>query len=175
MSIIIGSARIDERGSADFKMTHASDYVIVVDEEKLGGTAYVMRVYNPNNGRHHLTVNRDEIDFLTDLGWRYEGIAFRASVAGADSLAVYRLYNPYSSEHLFTTSLNEKAFLTAIGWINEGIAWYSDSAQGDAVFRFYNPNAGDHHYTMNQNEISRLVVAGWRNEGIAFWGVKESK
>lgn len=160
---------INESGEADFKMTHASDYIIVVDEEKLGGKADVMRVYNPNTGRHHLTANRDEIDFLVSLGWRYEGIAFTASASGADSLAVYRLYNPYSSEHLFTLSAEEKAFLTSIGWRNEGICWYSDSKKTVPVFRFYNPNAGDHHFTMNQNEISRLVVAGWRNEGIAYY------
>ncbi len=163
------SGYIDESGTADFVMSHASQYVIVIDEKMLGGTADVMRVYNPNSGRHHLTINRDEIDFLTNLGWRYEGIAFTANISGDDSLAVYRLYNPYSGEHFFTWSVSEKEELIYRGWKDEGVCWYSsDSKSGDPIFRFYNPNASDHHFTMNQNEVSRLVVAGWRNEGIAF-------
>ena len=163
---------IDESGNADFVMSNASYlYVIVIDEERLGGSADVMRVYNPNSGRHHLTINRDEIDFLTNLGWRYEGIAFTANISGDDSLAVYRLYNPYSGEHFFTWSVSEKEELIYRGWKDEGICWYSDSKMSVPIFRFYNPNAGDHHFTMNQNEVSRLVVAGWRNEGIAFYAV----
>ena len=163
---------IDESGNADFQMSSASTYVIVIDEERLGGTADVMRVYNPNSGRHHLTINRDEIDFLMGLGWRYEGIAFTANTSGTDSLAVYRLYNPYSGEHFFTWSPSEKAELVYRGWIDEGICWYSDSKKSVPVFRFYNPNASDHHFTINQTEISKLVVAGWKNEGIAFYAEK---
>ena len=167
------SGYIDESGTADFVMSHASQYVIVIDEKMLGGTADVMRVYNPNSGRHHLTINRDEIDFLMGLGWRYEGIAFTANTSGDDSLAVYRLYNPHSGEHLFTWSVSEKEKLVYLGWKDEGVCWYSsDSKSGDPIFRFYNPNAGDHHFTMNQTEISKLVVAGWKNEGIVFYAVK---
>ncbi len=164
---------IDEKGNADFLMDHASEYVIVTDKARLGGEAEVMRVYNPNTGRHHLSVSDEEINFLISLGWRYEGIAFKVNMYGDEDLAVYRLYNPYSGEHLFTAGVSEKNYLVSLGWIDEGICWYGNGKKtGTQIFRFYNPNASDHHFTTDQNEISKLVVAGWKNEGIAFYAEK---
>ncbi len=167
---------IDEKGNADFLLDHASEYVIVTDKSRLGGEADVMRVYNPNNGRHHLSTNWDEINFLVDLGWRYEGIPFKANMYGSEDLAVYRLYNPNSGEHLFTANALEKGFLTGLGWIDEGICWYGvgtkKTSDNTPVFRYYNPNSGDHHFTTSQDEASILVVAGWKNEGIAFYVTK---
>ncbi len=167
---------IDEKGNADFLLDHASEYVIVTDKSRLGGEADVMRVYNPNNGRHHLSTNWDEINFLVDLGWRYEGIPFKANMYGSEDLAVYRLYNPNSGEHLFTANALEKGFLTGLGWIDEGICWYGvgtkKTSDNTPVFRYYNPNSGDHHFTTSQDEASILVVAGWKNESIAFYVTK---
>lgn len=166
---------IDEKGNADFLLDHASEYVIVTDKSRLGGEADVMRVYNPNNGRHHLSTNWDEINFLVDLGWRYEGIPFKANMYGSEDLAVYRLYNPNSGEHLFTANALEKGFLTGLGWIDEGICWYGvgtkKTSDNTPVFRYYNPNSGDHHFTTSQDEASILVVAGWKNESIAFYAM----
>ncbi len=165
---------IDDSGSADFGMDYTyNDYVVVLDGGVLGGTADVMRVYNPNSGRHHFSLSWDEINGLISSGWRYEGIAFTADTTDKsenNSSAVYRLYNPNDGQHLFTTSLEERNSLTAIGWQDEGIAWYGNNESTEVpVFRFYNPNTGDHHYTANQIEVSKLVVAGWKNEGIAFY------
>ena len=167
---------IDEKGNADFLLDHTSEYVIVTDKSRLGGEADVMRVYNPNNGRHHLSTDWDEINFLLDLGWRYEGIPFKANMYGSEDLAVYRLYNPNSGEHLFTASASEKGFLTGLGWIDEGICWYGvgtkKTSDSTPVFRYYNPNSADHHFTASQDEASILVVAGWKNEGITFYVTK---
>lgn len=164
---------IDEKGNVDFLLDHASEYVIVTDKSRLGGEADVMRVYNPNNGRHHLSTNWDEINFLIDHGWRYEGISFKANMYGSEDLAVYRLYDPNSGEHLFTASASEKGFLTGLGWIDEGICWYGvgtkKTSDNTPVFRYYNPNSADHHFTTSQDEASILVVAGWKNEGITFY------
>lgn len=166
---------IDEKGNADFLMDHASEYVIVIDKARLGGTANVMRVYNPNSGQHHLSANRDEIDYLLSLGWKYEGIAFKANMYGSEDLEVYRVYNPNSGEHLFTASALEKNCLVSSGWKDEGICWYgvknSKNSSYYPVFRYYNPNASDHHFTTDQNEAAVLVLAGWRNEGIAFYAM----
>lgn len=167
---------IDEKGKVDFLLDHASEYVIVTDKSRLGGEADVMRVYNPNNGRHHLSTNWDEINFLIDHGWRYEGISFKANMYGSEDLAVYRLYDPNSGEHLFTASASEKGFLTGLGWIDEGICWYGvgtkKTSDNTPVFRYYNPNSADHHFTTSQDEASILVVAGWKNEGITFYVTK---
>ena len=167
---------IDEKGNVDFLLDHASEYVIVTDKSRLGGEADVMRVYNPNNGRHHLSTNWDEINFLIDHGWRYEGISFKANMYGSEDLAVYRLYDPNSGEHLFTASASEKGFLTGLGWIDEGICWYGvgtkKTSDNTPVFRYYNPNSADHHFTTSQDEASILVVAGWKNEGITFYVTK---
>lgn len=164
---------IDEKGNVDFLLDHASEYVIVTDKSRLGGEADVMRVYNPNNGRHHLSTNWDEINFLIDHGWRYEGISFKTNMYGSEDLAVYRLYDPNSGEHLFTASTSEKGFLTGLGWIDEGICWYGvgtkKTSDNTPVFRYYNPNSADHHFTTSQDEASILVVAGWKNEGITFY------
>lgn len=164
---------IDEKGNVDFLLDHASEYVIVTDKSRLGGEADVMRVYNPNNGRHHLSTNWDEINFLIDHGWRYEGISFKTNMYGSEDLAVYRLYDPNSGEHLFTASASEKGFLTGLGWIDEGICWYGvgtkKTSDNTPVFRYYNPNSADHHFTTSQDEASILVVAGWKNEGITFY------
>ncbi len=41
--------------------------------------APVFRAYNPNNGNHHYTVNKQEKDELVSYGWQDEGIAFRTA------------------------------------------------------------------------------------------------
>ena len=42
-------------------------------------SAPVFRVYNPNDGNHHYTMNKQEKDFLVSLGWQDEGLAFRTA------------------------------------------------------------------------------------------------
>lgn len=49
----------------------------------------VYRMYNPNAGDHHYTLNVNE-RFLIKSGWRYEGVAWKSS----GQYPLYRLYNP---------------------------------------------------------------------------------
>ena len=131
------------------------------------------RLYNPNSGEHFYTANATERDTLSNLGWRYEGIAWNAPEIS--NTPVYRLYNPNAGDHHYTTSSAERDNLVSLGWKYEGIGWYSTGSDGKALYRLYNPNAkgaGSHHYTTSADERDYLISLGWRNEGIAWYGGK---
>ncbi len=136
-----------------------------------GNTKPMYRLYNPNSGEHFYTASVDERDYLSKIGWNYEGIAWNAP-AYSDT-PVYRLYNPNAGDHHYTTSVSEKNHLIKVGWSYEGIGWYSYDSNGQALYRLYNPNAtgaGSHHYTTNKAEKDNLVKVGWSYEGIAWYG-----
>ena len=82
------------------------------------------RLYNPNSGDHHYTMSVDERDWLADLGWQYEGVAWNS--AGNDGTPLYRLYNPNADcgSHHYTGSTQERDHLVGLGWVYEGIGWY---------------------------------------------------
>lgn len=126
-------------------------------------TNEVYRLYSGNE--HFFTASHNEAQTLVNLGWTYEGAAFKCQSSGT---AVYRLYNPNSGIHIFTASLNEKTTLVSAGWNDEGTAFYV-SGSGNAVYRAYNPNSGEHMLTTSYYEKSQLVAAGWTDEGIAFY------
>ena len=131
------------------------------------------RLYNPNSGEHFYTKNETERDTLSELGWKYEGVAWNAP--DSSDTPVYRLYNPNAGDHHYTTSKSEKDTLVSLGWKDEGIGWYSSDKYGQALYRLYNPNAkaaGSHHYTTSADERDNLVSLGWRDEGIAWYGGK---
>lgn len=131
----------------------------------------MFRLYNPNSGEHFYTGNVSEKDYLVSLGWKYEGIGWKAP--SYSSVPVYRLYNQNSGEHHYTTSVSEKIYLTSLGWKDEGIGWYSDDTQGVALYRQYNPNAfaNNHNYTTSKEENDWLVSLGWQAEGIGWYGL----
>ncbi len=132
--------------------------------------ANVYRLYNPNSGEHFFTVNNEERDWLTSLGWKYEGVAWYAP--GKKENPVYRVYNPNAGDHHYTTSATEKDRLVSLGWRYEGIAFYSPEQGGTAIKRVYNPNAvaGSHFFTQNTDEYNYLVSVGWTAEGTGFYG-----
>jgi hypothetical protein len=127
----------------------------------------VYRVYNPNDGFHHYTMNRAEVDHLVSIGWRDEGEAFKCNNQG---VPVYRVYNRAKGIHHFTTNSNERDDLVNHhGWEDEGIAWYA-LMQGEVpVFRIYNPGNGEHVWTTNYAEVEAAVAKGWNYEGIAWY------
>lgn len=131
----------------------------------------VYRLYNPNSGEHHYTLTEREKDYLSTVGWKYEGIAWQAPEHSITP--VYRVYNPNGGDHHYTSQLKEKDFLVKAGWKYEGIAWYSDDSQGAPLYRLYNPNAktGSHHYTTSAQERDALQNFGWKYEGIGWYGV----
>ena len=130
------------------------------------------RLYNPYTSEHFYTSNTYEKDYLVEVGWSYEGIAWYAPVTG---VPVYRLYNPYVSDHHYTLSAFERDHLVSVGWSDEGIGWYSDPEKAVIVYRLYNPYTvtGMHHYTTNYNEVKYLSALGWHDEGIGWYGAEE--
>ena len=135
-------------------------------------TADMYRLYNPNSGEHFYTANVAEKDNLVGLGWRYEGVGWKAPVSS--NTPVYRLYNKNAGDHHYTMSAEEKDRLVSLGWKYEGIGWYSDDEQSVPLYRQYNPNAkaGSHNYTTSKAENDNLVKLGWRGEGVGWYGVK---
>ena len=133
----------------------------------------VYRLYNPNTGEHLYTVNTNEATFLSSIGWRYEGIGWKAPASGN---AVIRLYNPNAKggEHHYTSNDSEIKMLVAHGWKKEGVAFYSASNSSYPVYREYNPNefSNNHNYTTSVSEHNWLISLGWRDEGIAFYAGK---
>ncbi|MDR2833832.1 MAG: C39 family peptidase [Streptococcaceae bacterium] len=126
------------------------------------------RLYNINNGEHFYTANTYERDYLTRVGWSYEGIGW---VAPSTGHPVYRLYNANSGGHLYTLNSYEKDSLVKIGWKYEGIGWYSGGSI--PLHRNYNPNAqaGSHNFTTSKYEADYLSRNGWLYEGIAWSGI----
>lgn len=129
----------------------------------------MLRLYNPNSGEHLYTSSVKEKDNLVRIGWKYEGLAWKAPNKG---VSVYRLYNPNNGDHHYTTGKKEKDNLVKIGWRYEGVAWYSGGET--KILRLFNPNQkgpGAHHYTRGENEKNNLVRIGWRYEGIGWLGL----
>lgn len=132
------------------------------------------RLYNPNSGEHFYTANEGEKDYLSGIGWNYEGIGWNAPVSS--NSPVYRLYNPYSSDHHYTMDEGERDYLSKTGWNYEGIGWYSDDAKSVPLYRQFNPNEviGTHNYTTSLEENDWLCSTGWQAEGIGWYGVHSS-
>ena len=136
------------------------------------GSQNMYRLYNPNSGEHFYTANSNERDQLAHVGWKYEGVGWKAPVTS--NIPVYRLYNPNTGDHHYTLNSNERDALVTQGWRSEGIGWYSsESNRQYPLYRQYNPNArtGSHNYTLNSNERNQLARIGWRDEGVAWYAI----
>ena len=139
------------------------------------GSGEMYRVYNPNSGEHFYTSNKAEKDHLVNLGWKYEGIGWKAPTVS--NYPVYRLYNANGGEHHYTMNVAEKNSLVKLGWKYEGIGWFSadpNDSNSIPLLREYNPNAfsNNHNYTINSKEHSWLVGLGWKDEGKAWYATK---
>ena len=139
------------------------------------GSGDMYRIYNPNSGEHFYTSNKAEKDHLVSLGWKYEGIGWKAPTVS--NYPVYRLYNANGGEHHYTMNVAEKNSLVKLGWKYEGIGWFSadpNDSNSVPLLREYNPNAfsNNHNYTTNANEHSWLVGLGWKDEGKAWYATK---
>lgn len=183
-------------GLLSFVTSHFSDYAIVYDEEMENGGEFnpedpvdpvdpedpedpvkimeMHRLYNPNSGEHFYTADVEERDYLVEVGWNYEGVAWYAPEES--EIPVYRLYNSNAGDHHYTMDIEERDDLIAEGWNDEGIGWYSVETEDVPLYRVYNPNAleaGAHHYTADVDERDYLVVVGWSAEGIGWYGMNE--
>ena len=139
------------------------------------GSGDMYRIYNPNSGEHFYTSDKAEKDHLVSLGWKYEGVGWKAPTVS--NYPVYRLYNMYGGEHHYTMNVAEKNNLVKLGWKYEGIGWFSadpNDSNSVPLLREYNPNAfsNNHNYTTNTNEHNWLVGLGWKDEGKAWYATK---
>lgn len=141
------------------------------DTQKKEQTVSMYRLYNSHSGEHFYTSNQKEMNYLANIGWKYEGIGWTAPSEGDP---VYRLYNKNGGEHHYTMKELEKDSLVGLGWKYEGIGWYSDVNRTVPLYRQYNPNAfaNNHNYTSSKKENDYLVKLGWRAEGIGWYGIK---
>lgn len=140
------------------------------------GSGDMYRVYNPNSGEHFYTSNKAEKDHLVNLGWKYEGIGWKAPTVS--NYPVYRLYNANGGEHHYTMNVAEKNNLVKLGWKYEGIGWFSadpNDSNSVPLLREYNPNAfaNNHNYTVNKAEHEWLVSLGWKDEGKAWYALNK--
>lgn len=131
-----------------------------VSIEKIDNAVY--RLYNPNAGQHLFTADHSEAENLANIGWEYEGVAFKTG----NSYPIYRLYNPFGGAHMLTESSYEGMNLAVIGWVVESVAFYAGGSV--QVYRVYNPDNGDHVFTTSAEECDNLLSVGWADEGIAF-------
>ena len=89
----------------------------------------VYRLYNPNAGDHHYTMDVNEVNTLKSFGWKDEGIGWfsaESKTANVDTVEVYRQYNPFANgagSHNYTTDKAENDYLVSLGWTPEGTAW----------------------------------------------------
>lgn len=90
------------------------------------GRPPVYRLYNPYAGDHHYTISAEEYDYLEQVGWAQEGVAFYSST-DTNAVPVLRAYNPYATigTHNFTTSETEQKAIVKLGWKDEGVGWYA--------------------------------------------------
>ncbi len=143
----------------------------------------VYRLYNPWDGQHLFTADEGEVKVLLPLGWKDEGVAYRAygksqKPQGADVVDVHRLLNKYNDDHFMSGSEEEIANLVSNGWKDEGTSFYALSSKTDyPVYRLYNPymtingGRGNHLWTLDKNEYDTNVGKGWNGEAIQWYAI----
>lgn len=152
-----------------------ADYYVSIPVVVKPDTEEMLRLYNPFSGEHLYTSDINEKTKLIQLGWKDEGIGWKAPKNYGDP--VYRLYNPYTGDHFYTLDSREKSALVGLGWKDEGIGWYSYNDYIDLqvpVLRQYNQwqNAHNHNFTTDEVENTSLTKNGWKEEGIAWYGIR---
>ncbi|MDR1013241.1 MAG: glycoside hydrolase family 73 protein [Lactobacillales bacterium] len=158
--------------------TYASSLIDLIEQYELDRfdfedyevvTVYVHRLFNPHDGLHHYTIDENEVEYLKQQGWSYEGKAFRCCKKDK-GMPMYRLYNQKTGHHHFTINSYERDRMIADGWGYEGIAWYVEEVgSGAPVYRGFNPGNKEHFLTRNKTELEKAVISGWDDEGISCW------
>lgn len=133
-----------------------------------------MPVYRlSRNGSYLYTTSTNERDNAVRIyGYTYEGVAFNAAAASANSLPIYRLRYPETDGMAYTASSAERDLLVStMGFKNEGIGFYMINTAGEGVydtFRLAHP-VGGYLYTVSSVErITAVNSYGYRDEGVGF-------
>ena len=129
------------------------------------GHTNLYRVYNPNNGDHYFTIDKNEASHLVNLGWNAEGAPYKViSNNGrrtAFGTAIWSVYNPNTGEHLLTEE-GEADALAQVGWTKEDVKFYTVQNGSASVVRVYNPNTnGPAHLYTDASEANGLAKIGW--------------
>ena len=126
-----------------------------------------LRLYNPNAGDHHYTLDASEKDMLVKKGWRYEGIGWYSD--DAKRVPLYRQYNPnaQAGAHNFTTSLEENNHLVSVGWRAEGIGWYA-IGEGSAPVSSISRLSTTNNRVVDENG-NPFVLKGISTHGLAWF------
>lgn len=132
----------------------------------------IYRLYNPLNGEHLYTPDKNEADTLSaSAGWEYEGIIWYAPLKGE---RVYRMNNP-RGYHLYTVDTDEVRALKDMEWDvdNEGNPLFYSGGK-IKVYRLYNPVKAAHLLTPDINEYNILEKSGeWVGEGATLMALQE--
>ena len=68
----------DAKASYSYDFDRGGAFTGRVTGIKPAGIVPMFRLYNPNAGDHHYTMNKAERDMLVRVGWRAEGVAWYA-------------------------------------------------------------------------------------------------
>lgn len=81
----------------------------------------VYRLYNKETDNYLYTIEISEAQYLSKIGWLFEGECFTTASYG---LPIYRLHNLKSNKYIFTPNLGERDNLILNEWVNDGVAFY---------------------------------------------------
>ena len=87
-------------------------------------TTPLYRAFNPAKNEHFWTANKQEYDYIVEIGWIHDGIDGHIFIN--QEYGTTPLFRFYLGGHLhhYTADPNEKANLLASGWIYEGVVGY---------------------------------------------------
>lgn len=155
-------------------------FTIAAADPLTGMTDSVYRFYNESSGFHFYTSNTSERDSLIgnpNIGYQYEGPAFKVANSKSDSsqLPLFRFYDTAIGDHFYTTSVSERDSIISNlhQYQYEGTAFNVLGASanvGTDVHRFYNTQTGAHFYTASAAERDSVIASlpAFTYEGVAF-------
>ena len=167
-AVVWGTVGVGNLAGVDFALEAADDPL-----------SDVHRFYSKGYKGHFFTIDEDEAETVrtTNPNWRYEGVAYRASVAPGEGLVpLYRFWSKGYRSHFYTTSEEERDSVIATNpnWKYETVAyWVSpEPVEGTVpVYRFWSSGYKHHFYTIDEDEKNTLIATNpnWKYEMIAFY------
>ncbi|KNZ77361.1 hypothetical protein J132_05789 [Termitomyces sp. J132] len=114
------------------------------------------RLYNSATLDHFYTLNANEAQSATNLGYSREGTSSHIFLHQQfGTVPLYRLYSPGVNDHFYTTSAAERNSAIGLGYNSEGVAGYiypNANCGGVPFYRLYSPSGRDHFYTTSAAE-----------------------
>jgi hypothetical protein len=142
-------------------------------KEALAQVTGLHRYWNPTNGDHFYTVDRNDRG-LAGFGYVNEGTegrVFRAQETG--TVPLYRYWNPTNGDHFYTTNWGELG-AGSLGYSFERVEAYVYPVPAPSLVplhRYWNPFNADHFYTIHANHDG-LAGFGYSYEGVTGYVVR---